>query len=147
MFYFNFTLQQNGYVNASIYITLGVSSLFWGYVSDVVGRKEWLSKTVSRKMFQSIALLGGAFFLALIPVAGCSIAIIVILLNLSMLIIGLTAGGEFLIVVDVAPNYSGSIYGFTNAIASLPGFLAPLFVGFMLDQPNVSYFNQRNKTL
>lgn len=137
-------MTYNGYVNASIYITLGLSSLLWGYVSDVVGRKRLVSKTASRKAFQSIALLGGALFLALIPVAGCNIAAIVLLLNLSMLVIGLTAGGEFLIVVDVAPNYSGSIYGFTNAIASLPGFLAPLFVGLMLDQPNVNLMRQWN---
>ena len=112
--------------------------LIWGYVSDFVGRKQWFSRTVSRKLFQSVALFGGAFFLALVPVAGCNVIGIIILLNLSMLTLGLTAGGESLIVVDVAPDYSGSIYGFTNSIASLPGFLAPLFVGLMLDQPNVS---------
>lgn len=129
---------QNGYVNSSIYIALGGSALIWGYVSDYVGRKHWFTATVSRKLFQSLALFGGAFFLGLIPAAGCSVTAIITLLNLSMLTIGLTAGGESLIVVDVAPDYAGSIYGFTNAIASLPGFLAPLFVGLMLDQPNVS---------
>jgi MFS family permease len=54
-----------------------------------------------------------------------------------MITLGLISGGENLIVVDIAPDYSGSIYGFTNAFSSLPGFLAPLFAGLILDKANV----------
>lgn len=89
-------------------------------------------------------MFGAAIFLALIPVFGCEIVPIIIMLNLSMISLGLTAGGDSLIIADVAPDYSGSIYGFTNSIASLPGFLAPLCVGLVLDQPNVSFNNYFN---
>lgn len=62
---------------------------------------------------------------------------IIVLLNLSMITLGMIAGGEALIVVDVAPDYTGSIYGFVNSIASLPGFLAPILAGVMLEQTHV----------
>lgn len=128
---------QNSYVNASIYISLGGSMLGWGSVADWVERRQCLGRTTSRKLFQTIALIGSAAFLASIPLFGCQIIPIIVMLNLSMITLGLTAGGDSLIIVDVAPDYSGSIYGFSNSIASLPGFLAPMFVGFMLDLPHV----------
>lgn len=60
-----------------------------------------------------------------------------------MITIGLTSGGENLIVVDVAPDYAGSIYAITNSVSSLPGFLAPQFVGILLD--NSSPDNQMHQ--
>ncbi|OTF79875.1 sialin-like protein [Euroglyphus maynei] len=132
----NMPITYNSYVNASIYISLGGSMLSWGSVADWIERRQCLGRTASRKLFQTIALVGSAAFLASIPLFGCQIIPIIVMLNLSMITLGLTAGGDSLIIVDVAPDYSGSIYGFSNSIASLPGFLAPMFVGFLLDLPH-----------
>ncbi|KAK4336887.1 hypothetical protein RND71_043714 [Anisodus tanguticus] len=47
--------------------------------------------------------------------------------------IPIITAGDNPIVMDLAPAYSGSLYGLTNAIASIPGFLAPIYVGVMLE--------------
>ena len=120
-------------MNASIYISYGVSLLFWGWISDCVNRKHWLGKSTSRKLFQSMGLFGGALTIGIVPLVGCNIVLIIVLLNLSMLIVGSITGGENMIVVDVAPDFSSSIYAFTNSFASLSGFMAPLFAGILLD--------------
>ncbi len=127
-------------MNASVYISHSASLMASGFLSDLVERKKLLSRTVSRKVFQSTALIGAAIFMALIPAVGCSQISVIVLLILGMIILGLISGGENLIVVDIAPDYSGSIYGFTNAFSSLPGFLAPLFAGLILDKTNVRNF-------
>lgn len=137
-------IEYNGYVNSSIYFSFGFSGLLWGWLSDYIERKRWLSRTISRKLFQSLALFGASFCLAMVPVAGCNVIAIVILINAAMIILGLTVAGECLIVVDIAPDFSGSIYGFTNAIASLPGFLAPLMVGMLLDRSDAEPMQQWN---
>ncbi len=111
-----------------------------GFLSDLIERKKLLSRTVSRKIFEATALIGAALFMALIPAVGCSQISVIVLLILGMITLGLISGGENLIVVDIAPDYSGSIYGFTNAFSSLPGFLAPLFAGLILDKTNVRKF-------
>ncbi len=111
-----------------------------GFLSDLIERKKLLSRTVSRKIFEATALIGAALFMALIPAVGCSQISVIVLLILGMITLGLISGGENLIVVDIAPDYSGSIYGFTNAFSSLPGFLAPLFAGLILDKTNVRNF-------
>ncbi len=127
-------------MNASVYMSHSVSLMASGFLSDFVERKKLLSRTVSRKVFQSTALIGSAIFMALIPAVGCNQISVIVLLILGMITLGLISGGENLIVVDIAPDYSGSIYGFTNAFSSLPGFLAPLFAGLILDKTNVRKF-------
>jgi hypothetical protein len=57
-----------------------------------------------------------------------------------MIILGLISGGENLIVLDIAPDYSDSIYGFTNAFTCLNGFSPPIVAGLALDKTNVRYF-------
>ena len=76
--------------------------------------------------------------MAVVPLVGCDQTAVIVLLILGMVIIGLTAGGDSPIVVDIAPDYSGSLYGFQNCFASIPGFLAPLVVGLVLDGDSVS---------
>lgn len=125
--------MQNGFVNSLVYISLSASLTMFGYLSDLVGRKGWLSKDWSRKLFETIGLVVPAICMGLIPVVGCDQNMVIALLVLAMLFNGAIAGGDNPIVMDVAPAYSGSLYGFTNAVASTPGFLAPLFVGLLLD--------------
>ncbi len=134
MIFFN---EQNGLVNASIYIAYSASLMVFGYASDLIERKQLLSRTVSRKVFESTALISAAIFMAIIPAVGCNQTIVIVFLILGMISMGLTSGGDVPIVVDIAPDYSGSIYGFTNAFSSLPGFLAPLFVGLVLEKTDV----------
>jgi MFS family permease len=125
-------------VNALIYIAYSASLMAFGFASDIVERKRLLSRTVSRKAFEATALIGAAVFMAIVPAVGCNQISVIVLLILAMIVLGLISGGDAPIVVDIAPDYSGSLYGFTNAFASLPGFLAPLFVGLVLDGTDVS---------
>ncbi len=127
-------------MNASVYMSHSASLMASGFLSDFVERKKLLSRTVSRKVFQTTALIGAAIFMALIPAVGCSQISVIVLLILGMIILGLVSGGENLIVVDIAPDYSGSFYGFTNAFKCMNGFLAPIFAGLILDKTNVRYF-------
>lgn len=113
---------------------MGGSLIIFGLLSDFVERRQLLKRNTSRRLFESVALIGSAFFLALVPLAGCNIIAVIIMLNMSMVVLGFISGGESIIVADVAADYSGTIYGFTNSICSLPGFVAPFFIGVMLDQ-------------
>jgi len=128
-------------VNASIYITLCLSLFIWGFASDYVQQRGLVGRTMSRELFQCVGMIGGAAFLAIVPLFGCSVWSVIILLNLSMVMVGFTTGGVNLICVDLAPVFAGSVYGFTNAFASMPGVLAPLVVGVMLDSSAVCLFS------
>ena len=113
---------------------MSLSLTGFGFVSDAIGQKKYVSDTASRKIFETIALGGPAICILLVPFAPCNLWELIGLLITAMIIFGLNAGGDKPIVVDVAPDHSGTIYGITNAIASLPGILAPLLVGYLINQ-------------
>lgn len=126
-------ITQNGYITSAVYIALSISLTSFGFFSDWIGQKKLLSDTLSRKLFETIALVGPAICLIIIPQLGCSLGGLVALLIVSMIIFGFNAGGDKPIVVDIAPDHSGTVYGITNAVASLPGILSPLVVGFLIN--------------
>lgn len=126
-----------------MYVALSVSLTGFGFFSDWIGGKRLISDTLSRKIFESIALGGPALCLVFVPLVPCDLGGLIGLLMVAMVIFGLNAGGDKPVVVDIAPDHSGTIYGITNAIASLPGIFSPLVVGFLIN--NVSRFEQNYK--
>lgn len=129
-------------MNASIYITYALSQIVMGRLSDWIGSHHCISRTVSQKIFQSVACIGAGLCLALVPLFGCNVVAIVVVLNVSMIFQSLVMGGETLSVVDIAPQHAATIYGFTNAVSGLPGFIAPQVVGLLLEQPGVNIMAQ-----
>ena len=125
--------EQNGYVNALVYIAMSFALAASGYLSDLMETKQILSRTVSRKLFECFALVGPAIAMLFIPYFRDNKTVIIALLTLAMTLYGCYGGGDNPVVVDIAPDFSGSVYGLTCAISSIPGFVAPLFVGFILD--------------
>lgn len=113
---------------------LSISLTGFGFFSDWICKKQLLSDTLTRKVFETIALVGPAICLLLVPLWPCEKVVLIGLLLVAMVIFGLNAGGDKPIVVELAPDHSGTIYGITNAIASLPGIIAPLAVGELIDQ-------------
>ncbi|RWS15377.1 Sialin-like protein [Dinothrombium tinctorium] len=126
-------IDENGTINALIFICLIAGMSVTGFLSDYIERRKLLSKTMSRKLFETISYLIPAIAIAAIPFASKNETIVLMLLMLSMLAYGFHVGGDNPIVVDVAPDFSGSVYGFVAAFGSVPGFLAPLVIGYIID--------------
>ncbi|CAG2110653.1 unnamed protein product [Medioppia subpectinata] len=58
---------------------------------------------------------------------------VVVLVVLSMCLYGFITGGEYPIIPEYAPEFTGTVFGITNTLASSMGFLAPIIVGQILD--------------
>lgn len=82
----------------------------------------------------AILLIGLSF-------VGCSEALAaVVLLTLGVALTGSQyGGGLYMNPGDIAPKYAGVIYGISNTVATIPGFLAPLTIGYLTE--NVSALN------
>ena len=72
---------------------------------------------------------GPAFCLLGICYAGCDQTLTITLLTLAVTCQGALYTGFFVNPLDIAPNYSGTILGITNAFGAVPGWLAPLMAG------------------
>ncbi|CAG2104507.1 unnamed protein product, partial [Medioppia subpectinata] len=135
---FGLTIQSNSWFNSMMYGCLCVTNISAGPLSNWVRNKGWFSNTRNCKNFQSLALS-----LVLIPIVGCNSGAVIALMLLSMLSYGTVTGGEYGVIPDYALNYSGTIFGVANTLASTPGFIGPLIIGLLLDHGDGS--NVRNQ--
>ena len=53
----------------------------------------------------------------------------VMLLFVAVTINSATSAGYEVNILDLAPNYAGTVFGIINAAGSIPAFLAPMTVG------------------
>ena len=73
-----------------------------------------------------------------------------VLLSLSMGFCGFQFSSFFINHGDIAPKYAGTVFGFTNTGASVPGIIAPYIVGAITthvsSHGSLSYFTFKKLT-
>ena len=80
--------------------------------------------------------------LLLLYVSKCNKIATLTLLTLAVGFNGATFSGYINSHVDLAPNFAGTLMGITNSIATIPGFVAPLVAGTLVNEhvSNISIF-------
>ncbi|XP_073956620.1 putative inorganic phosphate cotransporter isoform X1 [Choristoneura fumiferana] len=126
-------IKANGVMSALPYIAMYVLSFPFGFLSDYILAKRWLSATVTRKISNSIGHFGPAIFLiglAFVPAGNITLAV-----GLLTMVVGLNAGhytGYMLVHLDMSPNFAGTMLGITNCIGNLTSIVAPLAAGAII---------------
>lgn len=75
--------------------------------------------------------------LILVSHVGCDRVSAVLLMTIGIACIGGMYCGFLANHIDIAPNFAGSLVAMTNVVATIPGFVVPVFVG-QLTHGNVS---------
>ena len=107
----------------------------WGFavivsfLADQAISKNLLRTGIVRRISNTIAHSGTAFCLIGICFTGCNQTATIVLLTLAITMQGALYSGFFTNPLDIAPNFAGTILGITNAIGTIPGWLAPLLAG------------------
>lgn len=70
---------------------------------------------------------------------GCNRTLAVTLMTIGVTCIGGMYSGFLSNHIDIAPNFAGTLVAITNCIATIPGFVVPIFVG-KLTHGNVSVY-------
>lgn len=76
-----------------------------------------------------------ALFVVAASYAGCNKLLVVVSFVLAMAFMGNYYPGMRVNVLDLSPNYAGTIIAITNGAGSLSGVIVPTFIGYMT--PNV----------
>lgn len=90
-------------------------------------------------LFIPASVVPGCCLLALCYI-GCNRAAAVALMAIAITCIGGMFCGFLSNHIDIAPNFAGTLMAITNTVATLPGIVVPIFVGY-LTHSNVSYSN------
>uniref|UniRef100_H2ZN02 Major facilitator superfamily (MFS) profile domain-containing protein n=1 Tax=Ciona savignyi TaxID=51511 RepID=H2ZN02_CIOSA len=127
-----FDLSTSGFLSSVPYILQFLFTLVGGYITDVIRKRALTSTIVIRKVNTTLGLAIPAAFIVLAGYIGCDVAAAVAFFSISVAFNALTVPGCKANTVDIAPKYGGIIYGMSNTLANIPGFLAPQVVGLIL---------------
>ncbi|XP_026315260.1 putative inorganic phosphate cotransporter [Hyposmocoma kahamanoa] len=129
----NMKLTKNGVLSSLPYLSMYALSFIMGAMTDLIIRKNWLSVSNTRKLFNSIGLWGPAVALiglSYIPSGNTTLAVVMLTLA-----VGINAGtfaGYLLVHIDLAPNFSACLMGITNFLANIISIIAPLVCGLII---------------
>lgn len=88
-----------------------------------------------------LAFIPPGICLVLIYFAKCNKQIVVALLCVTVGLNGFNFSSVTCNHIDIAPNFSGTLMGFTNSVANIMGFLAPQIIGIILNGNVSNYFH------
>ncbi|XP_042874675.1 putative inorganic phosphate cotransporter [Penaeus japonicus] len=131
---------QNGAVSAIPFLLRYVGALTWGFLGDWLIKKGHLSITTCRKIFSVIGTAVGTcnndhrsskFWLA-------DWKAILSLICLALFFNGAVTASILVNHTDIAPNFSGTLFGIANTFCSFGGFTVPMVVGYMTNREQTS---------
>ena len=67
----------------------------------------------------------------------------VVLLTIGVAFSGFQFSGFVIVPTDIAPRYASVIYGISTSVASIPGFVAPIVIGYMTEDVSKKDFLYR----
>lgn len=106
------------------------------YFADRLRRSGRLSTTVTRKAFTTFAVLTPGLLMILQAIWGENPSLSVTIFTASLFFNGAVTAGYLANVLDIAPNFSGTIFGMANTLSSIGGWLSTLIVATITAHDN-----------
>ncbi|XP_011704679.1 PREDICTED: putative inorganic phosphate cotransporter [Wasmannia auropunctata] len=132
----HFNIKENGLLSSLPYLGKYIFALSMSILADYLLRNNKLSVTAIRKIFTTFAVLTPGILMVIQAYYGCNRAASVIVFTVALTINGGITAGYLGNGLDIAPNFSGTIFGIANTFSSIGGFLSTFMVG------NITYQNQ-----
>ena len=126
-----FSIEDNGYLSSLAYLFMWLGSSVTSWLADHLTAKNYFSITNIRKIGSVIALVGPAIFIIAASYAGCNHATVVVMFYLGMVLMGAALPGIMVNVLDLSPNYAGTLMALTNGISALTGVFTPYIAGHL----------------
>ncbi|XP_060522495.1 putative inorganic phosphate cotransporter [Cylas formicarius] len=127
----NLSVEWNGLVNALPYIAAIVTLPLYGYASDKIIERQWLTRVNARRFFQLYGSYVQAIVLAWMAFLNESQVALAIVLPIigNAAICGILYGSDVNL-IDLSPRFAGVTHGFSNTLSSAIAMLAPIVVQY-----------------
>lgn len=137
-------ILENGILNALPQMTCFLYGIVFSYISDILLKKNYVTIKGLRYLGVGIGLGVPA-----ITVAALGYTTESWILCISVLSIGIGFGsasymGHLAAVYDIAPTYSGTVYGFVNMVGNTTGFITPLATAAFIEKDPSDIVGWRN---
>ncbi|XP_018898754.2 putative inorganic phosphate cotransporter isoform X2 [Bemisia tabaci] len=132
---FGLDIKKSGYLSALPYASSFVLALVYAAIGDALNNKNILTRTASRKMWNTVALWGPALTLCLLAFSGTHETLALFLLVSSLALNSAVNLGFLSNHMDLSPNFAGTLMGITNGLANITSIAGPLYVGYIVTDP------------
>ncbi|XP_050465192.1 putative inorganic phosphate cotransporter [Cataglyphis hispanica] len=132
----HFNIKENGLLSSLPYLGKYIFALSMSALADYLRRTNKLSVTAIRKIFTTFAIITPSILMVIQVYHGCNRAASVAIFTVGLTINGAVTAGYLGNGLDIAPNFSGTIFGIANTFSSMGGFISSFMVG------TITYKNQ-----
>ncbi|XP_015178137.1 PREDICTED: putative inorganic phosphate cotransporter isoform X1 [Polistes dominula] len=124
-----FNMSSNAGLSAMPFLCMWIFTMTLSKVLAIMQDKNLITVTFSRKIGTLFSSFVPMICLIGVSYVGCNRALAVILMTIGVTCIGGMYCGFLSNHIDIAPNFAGTLVAITNCIATIPGFIVPIFVG------------------
>ncbi|XP_011136640.1 sialin isoform X1 [Harpegnathos saltator] len=132
----HFNIKENGLLSSLPYLGKYIFAVSMSALADYLRRTNKLSVTAIRKLFTTFAVLIPSILMVFQAYYGCDRTASVAIFTVALTINGGVTAGYLGNGLDIAPNFSGTIFGIANTFSSLGGFISSFMIG------TITYQNQ-----
>ncbi|XP_066259673.1 sialin [Euwallacea similis] len=133
----HFDIKANGLWSSLPYLGKYIMAVIASYTADKLRQSGKLTTTATRKIFTAFALLTPGCLMVLQALWGMNAILSVTVFTLSLFFNGAVTAGYLANGLDIAPNFSGTVFGLANTLSSFGGWLSTTIVGFLTSKESV----------
>lgn len=141
-----FDIKSNGLLSSLPYLGKYTMSVCASHFADHLRSTGKISTTTARKAFTTFAVAPPGIMFILLIFFGENATMAVIIFTVALTLNGAVTAGYLGNGLDIAPNFSGTIFGMANTLSSLGGYVSAWMVG-VLTENNVSFVSLTYLTL
>lgn len=124
-----FDMSSNAGLSSMPFLCMWIFTMVLSKVLATMQEKNLITVTKSRKIGTLFSSVVPMFCLIGVSYVGCSRTLAVTLMTIGVTCIGGMYSGFLSNHIDIAPNFAGTLVAITNCVATIPGFVVPIFVG------------------
>lgn len=127
-----FNIKENGVLSSLPYLGKYIMAVIASYLADKIRKSGKLSTTATRKLFTTFATLTPGLLILILIFWGRDDAVLsVAVFTISLFFNGAVTAGYLSNALDIAPNFSGTIFGLANTLSSFGGWVSTKIVAIL----------------
>nr|XP_022917118.1 sialin [Onthophagus taurus] len=129
-----YNIKENGLYSSLPYLGKYLMAIISSYLADKLRRNGKFTTTFIRKSFTTFAVGFPAGFMVLQAFFGQISAISITIFTCSLFFNGAVTAGYLANGLDIAPNFSGTIFGMANTLSSMGGYISTAIVAALTNK-------------
>jgi ACS family sodium-dependent inorganic phosphate cotransporter len=130
----HFKIKENGLASSLPYFGKYLMAVIASYLADKIRKSGKMSTTLTRKVFTTFACLLPAVLMGIQAIWGSTSALSITVFTGALFFNGAVTAGYLSNVLDIAPNFSGTIFGMANTLSSIAGWISTKIVAIITEK-------------